>query len=302
MTIPMQAEAEIVAPAQEGDIKFHSVTTILKNVGSDDGLIYWSANMTALAGVKSRKTIDAIMEEQGEAAAIEWLRDARFRAPKGQRTATKLGSAVHAACELYVVEGKRPTMGTSLGAEFGVMDKEVEPYIDSFELFLEVLQPEFTAAEVTVYNTEFGFAGTADGFATVQGTPIILDYKSAKESFDTKGRRKKPRNPVALQLGAYSHAEFAAVWQARRYESYSSRYYLLNDMERVQAAPLPAVEGGIVVHLSPLHCDVYPVRIDQEVFDSFCFAMEAARWEYDISKTVLGAPICLLDNKRDYSN
>lgn len=294
--IPMRAEAEVVTDAAAGDLRIHSVTTILKNIGSDDGLIFWAADLTAKAAVKNKKTWEAMVEDEGPQAAIEWLREARFRPPRGERTATNLGSAVHAACELYTVHGKRPAMGTRLG-EFGVMDKEVEPFIDSFDLFLDKFQPEFQAAEFTVFDTRYGFAGTADGIAKVQGVPVIFDYKTSKDSYTAGGNRKRPREPVAMQLSAYSHAEIAAVWRARRFQKPSSRYYLLSEEEKALGIPVPKVEGGIAVHLTPLHADVYPVLIDDEIFESFLYAMEAARWEYDVSKKALGAPLALLDKK-----
>jgi hypothetical protein len=61
-----------------------------------------------------------------------------------------------------------------------------------------------------------------------------------------------------LQLAAYRHAEFAAVWRARRFEQYSRRYYLLNPEERAMALPMPKTDGGLVIHITPEHCDVYP--------------------------------------------
>jgi hypothetical protein len=295
--IPMRAVAEVLSSMNPDDKRFYSVTTILKSVGSDEGLIYWSADETAKAAVNSRKTVEALLEDEGPAAAIAWLREARFRGAKGERSATSLGSAVHACAEYYVVTGQRPPMGMRLGDKLGVVDDEVQPYIDCFEMFLDKFQPEFTAAEVTVYNTTYGYAGTADGWANVQGVPVILDYKTSKKSEDTKGRRKKPRPEVALQLSAYAAADFAAVWRARRMEKYSSRYYLLNEQERALAAPVPETQGGLVVFLTDKHCDVYPVEVGQDTFEQFLYCIESARWDNEVSRKVLGAPLALLDRK-----
>jgi hypothetical protein len=45
--IPMRAVAEVLSSMNPDDKRFYSVTTILKSVGSDEGLIYWSADETA---------------------------------------------------------------------------------------------------------------------------------------------------------------------------------------------------------------------------------------------------------------
>lgn len=294
--LPLTAEAETTANPTPDDERLWSVTTIIKAIGSDEGLIHWSADETAKAAIRSEKTWRAIQEESGDAEAIAWLAQARFKGAKGERSATKLGSAVHTAIEQWIVNGTRPTPDTSLG-EYGFIDDEVVPYLDMFDRFLDRFQPTFEAAEMTVYHPGYGYAGTLDGIATIEGTRVIIDYKTAKQSFDGRGNRKKPWADVALQLAAYRHAEFAAVWRARRYEKYSRRYYLLSQEERALAVPVPATDGGLVVHLTPDHCDVYPVECGDEVHTAFLYAIEAARWSYEMSKGVIGSPIALMDKE-----
>lgn len=291
-TIPMTAEAEVDVQPTDDDERLWSVTTILKSFGDSEGLIQWTAAETAKAAVAKLSTLKA-MADDDPGSAVEWLKQARFRSAPGTRSATKLGQDVHACCEMYVVTGKRPALGTPLPN--GTLDAEVDPYIDSFELWLDRFQPEYIAAEVTVYNEQFGYAGTADGYAVVQGTPVIIDYKSAKDSFDARGNRKKPWTDVAMQLAGYRHAPKAAVWRARRFENYGRRYYLLNADERELAVDTPAVEGGLVIHLTPQHCDIYPVDCGDAVFDAFLYAIEGARWTSVTSKRVLGQPLALMD-------
>lgn len=294
--LPMTAEAEVaVAQPADGDDRLWSVTTILKSFGDSEGLIYWTADETAVAGVRSRETLAAIAEREGDDAAIEWLRGARFRAGKGERSATKLGEDFHAAAERWVVNGARPAPGDPLPN--GEVDDELAPYLDSFDLWLERFQPVYTAAEVVVYHPRYGYAGQADGFCTVDGVPVIIDYKTSKKSFDGRGKRRRPWVDVALQLAGYRHAEFAAVWRARRFEEWSRRYYLLDADERALAVPVPAVDGGLCVHVTPHHCDVYPVDCGDDVFEAFLYAVEAARWSLFTSKRVLGDPLALLDRK-----
>ena len=51
---------------------------------------------------------------------------------------------------------------------------------------------------------------------------------------------------------------------------------------------MPEVDGGIVVHVTPDHCDAYIVKCDETIFERFLFIVEAARWQHEISKTVIG--------------
>jgi hypothetical protein len=297
--IPMQAVAEIDAQPADDDTRLWSVTTILKAIGSDEGLIEWSAQESARTAIRSERTWKAILADQDEDAAVAWIAGGRFRPAKGERSATKLGSAVHACCELYVVTGVRPALGTNLGEDLGKVDAELTPYLDSFELYLERFSPSYTAAEFTVFDTQYGYAGTADGTAHIEGVHSLIDYKTSKKSWggrDGKTRRK-PWNDVALQMAAYRWAEFAAVWRARRYEQWSRRYYLLNGAETDLAVPVPATEGGIVIHITPEHCDVYPVDCGKEVHLEFLYSIEAARWEYERSRNVIGEALALLDKK-----
>lgn len=295
--IPMQAVADVDAKPGPEDLRMWSVTTILKAIGSSEGLIEWSAQEAGRISIRSERTWKAILADQGEEAAVAWIAEARYRPPKGERTATKLGSAVHACCELTVVTGKRPEPGTYLGEDLGVVDAELEPYMDSFQLFLDRFSPSYTAAEFTVFDTKYGYAGTADGTAHIEGVHALIDYKTSKKSYDGRGKRRKPWNDVALQMAAYRHAEFAAVWRARKYEQWSRRYYLLNAQETELAVPVPATDGGIVLHITPEHCDVYPVECGLEVHEAFLYSIEAARWTYQTSRDVLGEPLAMLGKK-----
>lgn len=292
---PLMIDATVDATASDADDRLWSVTTILKSFGDSEGLIQWTAATTAQAAVTKLRTLNAMASEDPD-GAVKWLKEQRFATAKGTRSATKLGTAAHAAFEFLVVEGHRPPMGTPLVE--GVMDAEVVPYLDSFERWLDSFQPEYLAAELTLYNAGRGYAGTADGFAVVDGIPVIVDYKTSRDSFDGRGNRKRPWTDVALQLAAYAACPTAAVWRARKFEQWSRRYYLLNADERELAVPAPVVEGGLCVHVTPEHCDVYPVEIGDDVFEAFLFAMEAARWSLETSRTVLGEPLALIDTKR----
>jgi len=268
-----------VAKAQPDDDRFWSVTTIIGALDKP-ALVYWSAEQTALAAVAVAGSLEARIAEEGEEAVVKFLRDARFRRPKGQRTAAELGTDVHAACEEYAITGVRP-----------VVDDEVAPFMDRFDEWCQRFQPEYQAAEVTVYSDK-GYAGTCDGFLTIDGQRLIFDYKTSRKSYDTKGAPTKPYpEQVALQLAAYRYADFAAVWRPRRNEVFRRRYYLLGPEERTQAVPVPEVDGGLVIHITPDHCDAYPIDVGEDVYRSFLFVLESARWLFETSKGVMGKPL-----------
>jgi hypothetical protein len=283
-----------------GDLTLWSVTTII-GVLDKPALLYWAAEQTALAAVRSANSLPARIDEDGEAETVRWLRDARFRSGKDQLSATSLGTVVHAACETYVLTEKRPGLeqiealiqteaqltAPATHAEAAVVNR----MIDRFDEFLSDFQPAYQAAEVTVYSPTFGYAGTSDAFLTVDGIRLIVDYKTSRESLDGRGRPKGPYPEVALQLAAYRYAAQAAVWRPRRYEKFRRRYYLLSTQEQGQAVPPPEVDGGAVIHLSPDRYGFYPVRCDRAVHKSFLYVMEAARYVMQESKTVIGEPM-----------
>lgn len=277
--------AELGQPALDGqkpaddDERHWSVTTILGCLDKP-ALLYWAAEQTAVAAVNSARTLEARVEEEGVDTVVKWLRDARFRRDRTQRTAAELGTEVHAACEAYALTGQRPDV-----------DAEVQPFLDQFDRWAQEFQPVYQAAEVTVYSPSYGYAGTCDAFLTVGGVRCIVDYKSSRKSFDNRGNPTTPYPEVALQLAAYRHAELAAVWRPRRMEQYRRRYYLLGAAEREMAVPVPEVDTGLVIHITPDHCDAYPVECGPDIFESFLFIQEAARWQFQTSKTVIGRPL-----------
>ncbi|MGH3448849.1 MAG: hypothetical protein ACRDP4_14610, partial [Nocardioidaceae bacterium] len=262
------------ATPADDDLRLWSVTTILGALDKP-ALLYWAGEMTALATVHSRATWEGMLtdcdpdcrhDSADNCAAVKWLRDARNRRPKGVRSATQLGTEVHAACEQYALTGTKPTV-----------DDEVAPFLDRFDEWLHKFQPVYQATEVAVYNPEFGYAGTTDAFLTIDGVRYIVDYKSSRKAVDGRG---KPRTPypeqVGPQLAAYRHAQYAAVWRPRRNEQYRRRYYLLSQMERDMAQPVPEVDTGLVLHITPEACEAYPIVCDETVFEAYLAIQDSA--------------------------
>lgn len=278
------------AKPTEHDLQLWSVTTVI-GVLDKPALLWWAAEQAALAAIHDRSVWQAMLEreqdgcphtEAARCEALKWLRDARLRRVAGRRTATELGEAVHAAIEAYTVTGRYPAD----------LDDEVRPFIEQFDRWLQRFSPRYEAAEVTVYHPHLGYAGTADAFLAIDGVRYIADYKTSRSSVDARGQTTRPYpEQVALQLAAYRHARYAAVWRPRRYERFRRRYYLLSATEQAMARPVPEVDTGLVIHLTPEHCDAYPIRCDEPVFEAYLAVQDAARWVYRDSRGVMSDPL-----------
>lgn len=269
---------DVAAPEPE-DLRFWSVTTILGALGKE-ALIQWAANEAAASAIDDIEVWRPMLAKAGREEAAKWIAGARWRRPEGERSAAELGEAVHKACEEYALSGRRPEV-----------DAEVAPFLDRFDEWLDVFQPEYLGAEVTVYSPQYGYAGTCDGFLRIDGIPLIIDYKTSKRSFDRQGKPTAPYPEAALQLAAYRWAELAAIFRPRRYEAFRRRYYLLSEKERAAAIPLPQVEGGLIIHITPEHCVAYPARCSYDVFERFLYVQEVARWQFEEARGAIGAPL-----------
>ena len=69
------------------------------------------------------------------------------------------------------------------------------------------------------------------------------------------------------------------------------RYYLLGMDERDAAVPVPKVDGCLVLHLTPEHCEAFSINADEEAYKAFLFTLECYRWINDTSKHIMGAPL-----------
>jgi PD-(D/E)XK nuclease superfamily protein len=283
------------------DLVLWSVTTII-GVLEKPALLYWTAEEAAKAAVASHRSLGQRIEEEGEEAVVKWLRDARFRRPADRLSNSDLGTVCHTACEEYALTGSRPDASRleflvhqSAGAKFTGTKAEVAVLVkmlDQFDGWLQRFTPSYQATEVAVYSPQFGYAGTTDAFLTIDGVRFIGDYKSSRDPFDSKGQPKTPYpEQVGLQLAAYRYAELAAVWRPRRTEKFRRRYYLLGPSEQAVAQPVPEVDTGLVIHITPEACESYPIRCDEEIHRAFLFALEVFRWVNQTSKEVMGFPL-----------
>lgn len=156
-----------------------SVTTILANLNKP-ALVNWAAREVAVYAV------DNVLkwQELPSSDAVDLLKRAPYRnmTKKGD-----IGTAVHTAMETW--DGK----------EVVVEDMDLLPYVGAAVAFLEDHATQVLAAEATIFNRTFLYAGTCDAIVTLKdGRIALVDYKTGKAVY----------SEAALQLCAYANGEF----------------------------------------------------------------------------------------------
>lgn len=169
--------------------------------------------------------------------------------PNARRNSSaNLGSIIHAAAESY-------SLGVPLSKP---VSAEAEPYLVGFNQFITDWKPKFLLTEQAVFNRTYRYAGTLDSLVRIGRTVWVLDTKT--------GNRVYPE--VALQLAAYANAEFIG-------------------RDGGVEEPMPPAKKGGVLHLTPEGYHFLPVRIDQEVFDTFLSAIDMFNWSWGLSGAVI---------------
>lgn len=241
-----------------------SVTTILGNGVPKRALTGWAAKSAAQYAVDNMAELARLCDtRQGKAEALQRIKGA----PWNQRDSkADIGSAVHDAAERL-----------GLGEQVGVsdFDDEVAPYVQSLVRFWREARPEVVMAEATVWNRKYGYAGTLDLIATLRGAPAlapltVVDYKTGKRAYPE----------VALQLAAYSHAEFALLDDGSEHE-----------------LPGPLASAAVVVLHPARHgngrYELVPVSVDNRYWLAFLYALEVAMFVTKYSKVALDEPLRL---------
>ena len=127
-------------------------------------------------------------------------------------------------------------------------------------LFIHDFEPGFLEIEATAWSETYGYAGTLDFIAMVDGEAVITDIKTGKSG---------AWPDVALQLSAYANADYLIDASGER-------------------RPLPQIDAAAVLTVRPDEYRLIPVRLGDDVFDTFKALIEVSKWEHDVSKTVIG--------------
>ena len=232
--------------------EYTSVTTILGNgVPKQQALVPWAAKAVAEWTAENFDQVKALMEtDPGD--AIQVMKGAHYKAKKA---AGLKGTEIHALAEAHAKGEPLPPVSPA-AAE----------YVPALMEFLEDWRPDPVLTEVTVFSLTHGYAGTLDSVADFDDEKLgrrILDFKTSKGVY----------GETALQL--------AALQWADGYDDPSNRDRVL--------VPMPKVDGGLVVHISPTGYALYLADIGREVFEAFLAAKTVAHFTTDLSKQVLTA-------------
>lgn len=195
--------------------------------------------------------------------ALRWIKGA---ADRHRDAAAEKGTAVHGQAEQMVLLYAREAARLSLeGEAIAAWPEEIAAWQPGFIGWINRYQPEFLAAEATVFNRAQAYAGTLDTIIRLtlpdgRTIVVIVDFKTGKDVYAG----------VALQLSAYARAEFVGAPDART----------------ALAMPGP-IDAGAVLHLRADGTFRFQyVDISDPIFNAFLFAREIYRFNSQTAKTV----------------
>lgn len=141
-------------------------------------------------------------------------------------------------------------------------DHELEPYIQNFDKFCVEYEPEWLYVEKSVFSITHLYAGSFDAIARIRGKITILDFKTTRSGISAK---------VALQLAAYARADVM--------------------FDGNTELEIPKIESGAALWLRPDKWGLFPLRIDDDIFQTFLALRRTFEWEARQSKTAMLASI-----------
>jgi hypothetical protein len=182
-----------------------SVTSAIKNLNKPF-LVGWAAKMAAECAVDDHEIIGAMLAKRDRTAALNHIKQARFRDSAGK---ADRGTIVHAAVEAYI--GGKSIDPADIQRELEERNvpedlwKATYKMVDGVLEFLFDFEPEIHWSEATVHSRTHQYAGTADLIATMvvgrTKMPVVIDIKTGKRIYDE----------VAMQLAAYARADFVGL-------------------------------------------------------------------------------------------
>ncbi len=246
-------------PQPPHELEVISVTSALKALPKPF-LIGWAAKMAAEFAVDNLDTLKALVDKGEERAAIDMVKNARFR---DMNKKADRGTIVHAAVEAYIagteidkaeVDARLDEQRVPKG-----MWKSTHLMIQGVYQYLQDTEPEIVRSESTVYSRTHGYAGTLDILARTHigsgRVPAVIDVKTSKSIYDE----------VALQLIGYARADFVG----------------LDDGTEEPLIPTDEpIEYGIVVRPTPSgKYETATFALTDAIFDRFLAVLAVAQSE-----------------------
>ncbi|WP_427017277.1 cytochrome [Pseudarthrobacter sp. P1] len=180
-----------------------SITTVISQQAiSLDG---WIGYMAATAMAQHPKLSDAA----GSPGALKALvRESSNAAEQFRDSAAARGDRVHNYCEQVSLRELGMPHQMKEAREVLAQNGE-EAYAARFDAWWQEYEVKPVAPELTVWNTEVGYAGTLDLVATIGGRLCLIDYKT--KGTDRNGQVKPLDAKVVMQLVAGMKAEESIV-------------------------------------------------------------------------------------------
>ena len=166
--------------------------------------------------------------------------------------ASETGNIVHGLCD-------RLAKGEEVNDD--EIDEASKPFIVAYRQFLADWSPKYIESEAFVASKKYGYAGTLDAIIEIDGKAYLMDIKTGKSIYPE----------VGLQLAAYARADFIG-----------SRGGSENKLPDIHPT------RGLVLHLRPNKYALYPVRMDDEVFDAFLAALDVHNYETHLKHYIVG--------------
>jgi hypothetical protein len=212
---------------------FMGVTTAINKALPKPALTAWAAREVAELVVRRRE----ILKELDDSEIVDLLKGAPFRE---RDKAANRGTEVH-----------RLAQKLSAGEEVEVPE-DIVGHVDAYIGFLETFKPADALIEVSVFNRQYRYAGTADLVCSIDklGKRCLLDLKT---------NRSGPFGETALQLAAYGNAEFYV------------------DADR-QEQPMPPIDFYGVVWIRADGFDLYPYEVTEREWKQFLYCLQTAWW------------------------
>lgn len=227
-------------------VKIPGVTTII-GVLSKDALVGWAAKTTATYAVENWDRLAGMTVLN----RFEEISAARY---KTQREAAVRGNRIHALGEKLAT-----------GEPFTGDDRDLRSAAEAYVALLDEWELEPVALEMSCYNRDYQYAGTADGvFESPRLGRVIVDIKTGKKAY----------SEVALQLAAYRYSDIY-LEEVKRVGPRGGK--LKSDwIEK----PMPTVDGAAVIHIeretdeSPARARLLPVQANEEIWEQFLYLRE----------------------------
>lgn len=233
----------------DAEKKVPGVTSVL-NMLPKPFLTFWNAKLVAETAVAQIDTI-VRLAERDPAGAIDYLKGAPRRFTQ---QAANLGSDAH---DLF----ERMARGEKINPRH--IHSDLVPFALHFAAWLEEIKPTFLHLEETVWSDTYGYAGSFDAIAVIDGETVIIDWKTTRSGV---------HEDVSLQLKAYASAD---------------RIILASTGESV---PLPQIDAAAVLHVRPEGAELVPVDYSDDLFAFFLALLKIYEWDTARKKRVIGKP------------